>query len=66
MRKRTNRHTHPCTHCEAPVACDDQWERNYDGWPEVICPSFHLPNGHLAEVRCDNEHLHTVQTKVPE
>jgi hypothetical protein len=34
-------HEHPCDVCRLPFDCDGELERNYDGWPEVICVSFH-------------------------
>lgn len=33
-------HTHPCGNCKAPIECSGTYERNYDGFPEVICPPF--------------------------
>ena len=50
---RSRAHTHPCTHCRTPVECHGTWEQNYDGFPEVICGFYHLPNGSLAELYCD-------------
>lgn len=47
-------HTHPCEHCKTPVECDGERERNHDGWPEVICTSYHLPGGRIADVRCES------------
>ena len=38
-------HTHCCQHCRTPVDCDGPEERNYDGFPEVICLLFHLSGG---------------------
>ncbi len=48
-------HHHLCQCCgAAKVPCDGTWERNHDGEPEVICASFHLPNGELnPECICD-------------
>lgn len=35
-------HAHTCCHkeCGATWICDAELERNYDGWPEVICVRF--------------------------
>jgi hypothetical protein len=34
-------HTHPCRYkangCTGVVRCSAPMERNYDGWPEVVC-----------------------------
>ena len=40
-------HLHPCVSCGAQVPCDGDYERNVDGWPEVICTAYHLSNGLL-------------------
>lgn len=45
-------HTHPCRACQAPVPCEGAWERNDDGFPEIICPEYHLSSGRLATVLC--------------
>jgi hypothetical protein len=34
-------HTHPCLACGTPVDCDGEQERNEDGFPEVICRTYH-------------------------
>ena len=35
-------HYHPCQRCGERIECDNRYlERNYDGWPEVICRVFH-------------------------
>lgn len=49
-------HTHPCSHegCRAQVPCEGTWERNYDGWPAAICTGYHLSNGEIADVRCED------------
>jgi hypothetical protein len=46
-------HHHPCTTCRAPVECAGDLERNYDGWPEVICRAYHQSNGTIADIFCD-------------
>ena len=58
---RRHEHTHPCQHCGAKVPCDAKLEQNYDGWPEVICPVFHLPGGLNEDFVCEDclvEHEH--------
>ena len=43
-------HHHLCVSCKAAkVACGGTWERNYDGFPESICTSYHLPNGEVNQ-----------------
>lgn len=46
-------HTHPCVDCQTPVDCDGDLERNHDGFPDVICRSYHLTGGFTAALRCD-------------
>jgi hypothetical protein len=45
-------HSHPCPYCGYRTECDDKHlERNYDGWPEVICT---LVDGGMSKpVVCD-------------
>ena len=38
-------HKHPCQCCGTMTPCCGDREENYDGWPDVICRSFHLPSG---------------------
>jgi hypothetical protein len=38
-------HHHPCQTCRAKVECGGEWQENYDGFPEVICPEWHRPDG---------------------
>ena len=38
-------HHHPCQDCGAKTECPGTWEENYDGFPEVICPEYHLLSG---------------------
>ncbi len=45
---RVKPHHHPCQRCGAKTECPGTWEENYDGFPEVICPEFHI--GHLPTV----------------
>jgi hypothetical protein len=33
-------HKHTCEHCQQDVPCSGTYERNWDGWPEVICTAF--------------------------
>lgn len=47
-------HTHPCSVCGKPARCEGTFERNYDGFPEVICLFYHLPGGQLADYRCED------------
>lgn len=35
-------HTHPCPDCRTPVECPGEFERNDDGYPEVICDVYHV------------------------
>ena len=49
----TRPHFHPCSTCPSVVPCHGEWERNYDGFPEAICPNYHLPNGEVAELQCE-------------
>jgi hypothetical protein len=35
-------HTHPCAVCGKPVDCDGELAENHDGFPAVICLSYHL------------------------
>lgn len=44
-------HHHKCQCCRTvSVPCDDTWERNHDGVPEVICQSYHVQ---YREYLCD-------------
>lgn len=45
-------HSHPCSHCQTPVDCNGGEEQNYDGWPDVICVTYHIDNH--ADVLCDD------------
>ena len=51
----TRTHTHPCSlkGCTHRVECRGELSGNYDGWPEVICDSYHLPSGITADVICE-------------
>lgn len=46
-------HTHPCTVCSTKVPCPGTWERNHDGFPEVICSVIHRPGGETEPVHCE-------------
>jgi hypothetical protein len=47
-------HHHPCQDCGAKVECGGTWEENYDGFPEVICPEYHLTSGDInADFICE-------------
>jgi hypothetical protein len=50
-------HTHPCGTCKAPIECEGDYARNYDGFPEVICTSYHKPWGGVAELLCEPCHV---------
>ena len=47
-------HTHPCAHCRTPVDCPGDLERNYDGWPEVICTFIHRADGTTVSLLCQD------------
>ena len=47
-------HGHPCKTCKGNVECPGEWERNYDGFPEVICSFYHRIGGDVAEMECDD------------
>jgi hypothetical protein len=51
---RIERHTHPCStpNCLTRLACHGELSGNHDGWPEVICLDFHLPNGSTVPLIC--------------
>jgi hypothetical protein len=52
MRQRP--HHHPCRLCGAKTECPGAWEENYDGFPEVICPEWHLADGTInTDFLCD-------------
>jgi hypothetical protein len=51
---RTRLHSHPCEHCETPVECSGEFERNHDGFPEVICSDYHLRSGAIRDVFCES------------
>lgn len=44
---RTAPHHHPCQTCGAKTECGGTWEQNYDGYPDVTCPEFHVVGGLL-------------------
>lgn len=47
MSPRLKIHDHPCADCARLTPCDGTLEENHDGWPEVVCVEFHMPNGYL-------------------
>jgi hypothetical protein len=51
--RRDEVHAHPCAHCKTPVECEGDQVRNYDGWPDVRCLTYHLDNGTIAHVLCE-------------
>lgn len=40
--RRTSPHCHPCERCGLETVCDGDLERNFDGWPLVVCRQFHV------------------------
>lgn len=59
-------HTHECARCGEHYLCSAPLERNYDGWPAVVCvtrmesdPKFQqcepCNDGHLPCDNCDGE-----------
>lgn len=47
-------HTHACARCGVATLCDGDLEPNHDGFPVVICRSFHLDGGQVDDTfRCD-------------
>lgn len=50
------RHSHPCENypnCTNEVPCRGEWVRNCDGIPDVICDTFHRPNGTVDAQPCE-------------
>lgn len=47
-------HTHNCTVCQTPTPCGGELERNHDGWPETVCSFYHLSNGSIADIFCED------------
>lgn len=43
------RHNHDCQTCGNPMDCDGELERNFDGWPEVVCVIYHLDGKDVCE-----------------
>jgi len=50
---RVKPHHHPCAKCKTKTECSGTWEENYDGFPEVICPEYHLPSVEIALCLCE-------------
>ena len=47
-------HHHPCRACGVKTECPGAWEENYDGFPAVICPEYHLDGGVInPDFLCD-------------
>ena len=42
MGRRAHYHNHKCQRCHLKYLCDGELEENYDGWPEVICYTYHV------------------------
>ena len=55
-------HSHPCAMsekgCRHRIPCSGDLERN-DGFPEVICTSYHLPSGEVDAQLCETCHYDT-------
>ena len=49
-------HHHPCLDCGAKTECPGDWEENYDGFPEVICPEYHQGGFINSDFVCDACH----------
>lgn len=48
-------HHHLCEGCKIKTPCDGAWQRNHDGYPEVICRSYHLTGGRInPDFLCDS------------
>ncbi len=45
-------HSHPCIDCKSPAPCDGTLERNFDGWPPIICREYHVTFGKY-DFRCE-------------
>ena len=45
-------HTHPCQSCGAWTICPGDLVQNPDGFPEIICPAFHLDGGGINPEFC--------------
>ena len=47
-------HHHACQGCGKQTVCGGNLERNYDGWPEVICSDFHTSIGPNPNFLCED------------
>ena len=47
-------HHHPCQDCGQETPCDGPLEKNYDGWPDVICLIFDQPGGTNSNFICED------------
>lgn len=45
----TSHHDHVCSTCRSEFACPGDLERNYDGFPEVICTYWDVLGEHECE-----------------
>lgn len=43
----SQKHSHACQGCGAQTSCEGELSRNYDGFPDVICATFHERGGTL-------------------
>lgn len=47
-------HLHDCQSCGKPAPCTGPRERNHDGFPILVCLSFHLPDGTVnRDFKCE-------------
>ena len=51
---RVNAHHHACQDCGIKTQCPGTWEENYDGFPEVVCPEFHISGGINTDFVCES------------
>lgn len=59
-------HHHPCQFCGRKLPCDGTRSANPDGWPEVVCATFHLASGEVSSkflcAACDEAERRTSAT----
>lgn len=42
-------HPHKCVHCRQLFQCAAPQQANYDGWPDVVCESYHIEGNDWCE-----------------